>query len=111
MLRSNVGALQWVARGTRPDLGFEAIDLSTRFNGATYEDLLRSIKALRRLKIKEDSCKFIVPNLGDIKDWTIHASTDASWGNHPDKTSSMSGHVILLVAFPLMGASYPVPYL
>ena len=96
MLRSNVGALQWVTRGTRPDLGFEAIDLSTRFNKATGEDLQRSIKALKKLKIEEDQCKFTVPNLGNVEQWRLDVSTDASWGNHPDGINSMSGHVVLL---------------
>ena len=97
MLRSNVGALQWVARGTRPDLGFEAIDLSTRFTKATYEDLHRSIKALKRLKVEKDQCMFLVPDLGDQKNWKLEVSTDASWGNCQDGICSMSGHVVLLV--------------
>ena len=76
-----------MARGSRPDLGFEVIELSTRFNGATYEDLL---------KMEEDS-KLIVPNLDGNKDWTIQVSTDSSWANHTNKANSMSGHVTLLV--------------
>ena len=97
MLRSNIGALQWIARGTRPDISFEAIDLSTRIRSATSEDLHRSVKALKRLKVEDNMCKYTVPNLGPSKEWRLHVSTDASWGNHADNTNSMSGHVILLV--------------
>ena len=97
MFRSNVGALQWVARGTRPDLGFEAIDLSTRFGKATHDDLQRSVKALKRLKLENEQCRFIVPNLGRCSKWRLEVSTDASWGNHTDGICSMSGHVVLLV--------------
>ena len=97
MLRSNVGALQWMARGTRPDICFDAIDLSTRTKSATFDDLQRSVKALKRLKIEDEMCKYVVPNLGNYKDWKLHVSSDASWGNHADNTNSMSGHIVLLV--------------
>ena len=97
MLRSNVGAAQWVARGTRPDIGFDAIDLSTKFNKACQEDLQRSAKLIRRLKGDKDNCYFTVPGLGPPEGWSMEVCTDASWGNHSDGVSSMSGHVILLV--------------
>lgn len=97
MFRSNVGALQWVSRGTRPDLGFEAIDLSTRFSKATFDDLQRSVKALKKLKLEKERCKFTVPRLGNLEKWNLEVSTDASWGNHQDGVCSMSGHVVLLV--------------
>ena len=63
MLRSNIGALQWMARRTRPDICLEGIDLSTRTKLATSEDLQRSVKTLKCLKNEEDMCKYIVPNL------------------------------------------------
>ena len=97
MLRSNISALQWIARGTRPDISFEAIDLSTRIRSATSEDLHRSVRALKHLKVEENMCKYTVPDLGPSKEWKLHVSTDASWGNHADNTNSMSGHVILLI--------------
>ena len=75
MFRSNVGALQWVARGTRPELGFESIDLSTRFSKATHDKLQRSIKALKRLKLEKEQCKFVVPHLGRYHKWKLEVST------------------------------------
>ena len=38
--RSMVGSLNWVVQGTRPDLGFSLIELSTKFNKATVEDFV-----------------------------------------------------------------------
>ena len=96
-LRSNVGALQWIARGTRPDIGFESVDLSTKFNRATYDDLHRSVKTLKHIKGDKEKCFFIVPRLGEFNQWRIEVSSDASWANHSDGINSMSGHVVLLV--------------
>ena len=62
MLRRLVGRLNWVVQGTRPDLAFEMIDLSTTFKRGTVCDLLRAIKAIR--KLKENHSVIVFPYLG-----------------------------------------------
>ena len=96
MLRSNVGAIQWLARGTRPDVCFEGIDLSTRYNKATQHELNRSVKCLEKLKMEEEQCKVKIPRLGGMKGWILKVFSDASWGNRADGVNSTSGHVVFL---------------
>ena len=61
-LRELVGRINWAVQGSRPDMAFEMVDLSTKFHGGTVEDLVRAMKAIRRLKMEDASVVF--PNLG-----------------------------------------------
>ena len=45
-LRSIVGKLNWLVQGSRPDMAFEMIELSTKFRKATVGDLLRAVKSM-----------------------------------------------------------------
>ena len=38
--RSVVGKINWVVQGTRPDLAFELIQMSTKFQNANVDDLM-----------------------------------------------------------------------
>ena len=49
-LRRMAGTLNWVVRGTRPDLSFEMIDISTKFCTGKVQDLVRVSKALSNVK-------------------------------------------------------------
>ncbi|CAC5412669.1 unnamed protein product [Mytilus coruscus] len=44
--RRMVGQLNWEVQGSRPDLAFELVDLSTKLKSALVCDLLRAIKTL-----------------------------------------------------------------
>ena len=94
-LRSIVGRLNWVVQGSRPDLAFEMIDLSTRFKKANVTDLLRAHKAVRKLK-SEASCLRVV-DLGDFIDWRLLVFSDAALANLSDGVSSTSAHIVLLL--------------
>ncbi|KAH3775275.1 hypothetical protein DPMN_176676 [Dreissena polymorpha] len=42
--RQTIGQINWVVHGTRPDLAFELIDMSTKLKQATVVDLTRTVK-------------------------------------------------------------------
>ena len=93
--RSMVGQLNWAVQGTRPDLAFELIELSTKFKKGTVADLIRAVKALKRLQSQPSSVFF--PKLVNPESWKIVVYTDAALANLSDGVSSMGGHIILLV--------------
>ena len=46
--RQFIGQNNWAVQGTRPDMAFELMDLSTKLKGGTISDLSRAIKAVNR---------------------------------------------------------------
>ena len=94
LLRSSVGAINWIVQGTRPDGCFEMLSLSTKFNSATSEDLKSANKLLR--KMKRLSSKIEIPRLND-DEWYIVVFTDAALANLPDGVSSTSAYIIFIV--------------
>ena len=48
--RQLVGQLNWAVQGSRPDMAFEMINLSTNLKEGTVGALLRATKAISRLK-------------------------------------------------------------
>ena len=48
--RQLIGQINWVVQGSRPDLAFELIDLSTKLKQGNISDLSRAIRAVNRLK-------------------------------------------------------------
>ena len=94
-MRAITGALNWIARGTRPDLAFEVTDLSTKFKQAKVEDLLRANKIA--IKVKHTPSLITFPCLGDVKKWSIKLFTDASKSNMSDKISTARGFLVFLV--------------
>ena len=95
LFRTLVGKLNWVVQGSRPDLAFDMVELSTKFKNATIRDLIRAIKGIRKVKSANSCIKF--PVIGHIKEWKIVTFSDASHANLPDGVSSTSGHVVFLV--------------
>ena len=92
-LRRYVGALNWVVRATRPDLSFDMVHLSTKFNKGIVEDLVRARKVIKSLmQIKN---KVIFPKL-DEKSLKIVVYTDASFGNLNDGIDSMGANIVFL---------------
>ena len=91
--RALVGMLNWIVQTTRPDLYFDLIDLSTKFQSSTVEDLIRVRKIL--IKVKCEKSEIFFPDLGsDFSAWRILAFTDASLGNLNSGTNSCGGCVI-----------------
>ena len=94
-LRQMAGTLNWIVRGSRPDLSFELIDVSTKFKAGKVEDLVKVTKLL--LMVKEKKAEVFFPNLGDHKHWKLLCYTNASLGNLNNGTDSTGGYLVFLV--------------
>ena len=94
--RQLIGQINWAVQGTRPDMAFEQIDLSTKLKEGTINDLSRAIKAVNRLK--DIRSMILFPKLSkNIKDWNIVVFTDASLCNINCGTGSTAGHIVWLM--------------
>ena len=52
--RALTGQLTWAAENTRPDLSFDARELSTKNKKATFEDLRYANKVLKKAQLEKD---------------------------------------------------------
>ena len=79
---------------SRPDFAIQAKVLTTKYGSATKRDLLTAIKLLK--SAKQESTKFVIPNLGDINEWILVGISDAS---HKKEGSNLAvaGHIVMLV--------------
>jgi hypothetical protein len=59
LYRKLVGQLNWAVQGSRPDLAFELVDLSTKLKGGSVADLLRAIKNIGKLKDIKKTGKYL----------------------------------------------------
>ena len=48
--RQLIGQLNWAVQGSRPDMAFEMINMSTKLKQGNVEDLIRATKKVSRLK-------------------------------------------------------------
>jgi transposase InsO family protein len=95
LLRQLVGRLNWAVQGSRPDMSFEMIDLSTKLKQGYVADLNRAIKAIR--KVKEGEAKVYFPNLGHWSQWRLVLFTDAAHANLSDGVGSTGALLVLLM--------------
>ena len=93
--RSLVGSLNWIVQGSRPDLAFQLIDLSTKFRNGTVDDLIKVRKILQ--KAKENRADIFYPDLGHVQHWRIVMYADASHANLCEGVSSCVGYIVFLV--------------
>lgn len=93
LLRRYVGALNWIVRATRPDLSFNLVDLSTKFNCGTVADLVSARKIIKNMSLLD--CKVTIPSL-DRGSLSIIVYADASFGNINSGTDSMGGNIVFL---------------
>ena len=93
--RQVIGKINWAVQGTRPDIAFELIDLSTKLKQATVGDLSRAVKTVNRLKDVRSIISF--PRLSrNVSDWRIVIFTDASLCNINSGTGSTAAYVVWL---------------
>lgn len=92
--RKIVGQLNWAVQGSRPDLAFELVDLSTKLNKATVTDLTRAIRNVGKLKDIEVIQTFPPLQSNIEEDWEIFLFSDASLGNINDGSGSTGAHII-----------------
>jgi hypothetical protein len=95
VLRSTVGKINWAVQGTRPDMSFEMIELSTHFRKGTVADIIRAVKVIR--KLKEGMCRVSLPALGDASCWKIVVFSDAAHANLCDGVGSVGAHIVMIV--------------
>ncbi|XP_018008572.1 uncharacterized protein LOC108666247 [Hyalella azteca] len=92
--RALVGQLNWIATQTRPDISFDVCELSSVFDKARVDDLIRANKVVK--KVQSRSVVVQYPKLRDQNQLTIECYSDASFGNLKDG-GSQGGHVIFIV--------------
>ncbi|KAK6191184.1 hypothetical protein SNE40_002922 [Patella caerulea] len=94
--RKLIGQLNWAVQGSRPDMAFELISLSTKLQCATVSDLIRAIKQINRLKDIDSVLNF--PKLQcDKSELKLVLYTDASLGNLNNGLGSTAAHILWLV--------------
>jgi hypothetical protein len=93
-LRKICGTVNWAASATRPDLAYEMVDLSTKFNKGSVEDIIRAHKAL--LSLKNSQAKVFLPKIENIDRPTLVCYTDAALGTLNNGVDSSCGYVIFL---------------
>ena len=93
-LRGAIGQVQWASNQTRPDISYDALELSTAIREPKVKDLLQANKVIKRLKSKKSNILF--PDLGDIKQLRLTVFCDASYANLTDGVSSAGGHIVFL---------------
>ena len=94
LLRRMVGQINWTVRATRPDLSFDLINLSTKFQKGTLADLKDARKVLIKLK---DVAKVKIPAIKNLHHAEIWLFSDASFGNLNEGVGSTQGQIIFLV--------------
>ena len=94
VIRQVAGKVGWLARGSRPDLLFPQVEMSTKAGRSQVKHLIQAVKLSRR--IKDSDCHFLIRNLGPIGDWKIQLSTDASLSNLNDGVDSTGAYIILV---------------
>ena len=63
-LRKTAGRIGWLGRGTRPDLVFSQIEMSTKFLNGKVKDLIKASKMTR--KVKPSQSDFFIRKLGPV---------------------------------------------
>ena len=95
VLRQCVGRLNWAVQGSRPDMAFEMINLSTKLKCGTVSDLTRAVRIVNSLKDVKSIVSF--PSLNKNREWKMLVFTDASLGNINNGTGSTGAHIIWLI--------------
>lgn len=92
--RQLVGRINWAVQGSRPDLAFDMIELSTRLKQGTVADLIRAVKCIGKLKSGISMVKFTP--LGMYQEWRLVVYTDAAFANL-NGVGSIGAYVIFLM--------------
>ena len=91
--RGLVGKLNWAVQGTKPDMAFEVVEMSSRFKVANLNDLVRANTSISKLKEKSYT---VFQNLGNQTFWRIIVESDAGHTNMEDRCSSAGSQLIIL---------------
>ena len=93
-IRKSVGQLAWAATQTRPDIAFDALNLSMYLNKATLCHAKDANKAVKKAKATSVKIKF--SHLGDWKKLHLEVFADAALGNAEKdlQTKSVMGYFV-----------------
>ena len=90
-----VGQLNWAVQGSRPEMSFGMIQMSTKLKQGRVEDLVRAIKKTNKMK---EICFFLTfPKLNKCSEIKIVVFTDAAMGNINDGTGTIGAFVVWLM--------------
>ena len=92
--RQLIGQLNWAVQGSRPDMAFELISMSTKLKQGKVSDLVRAIKKISRLKDIKSFMTF--PRL-DRSYLKIVVFTDASLGNINEGLGSTGAYIVWMM--------------
>ena len=95
IFKAKVGALNWLATQTRPDLAYEVTEFSTCFKKAKLRNLKDVNKCIKKMK-SEEVCVTLPKMVGDVSMWSLLVYSDGAFANLPDKISSTGGHIMFL---------------
>ena len=95
LLRKMVGSINWAVRATRPDVAFNMIELSTKFQSGQVSDLGKAKNVL--LNLKKHKAQLRISNLRDLKKCQIRAYTDAALGNLNNGVASTAGWIVFII--------------
>ena len=95
LYRQLVGQLNWAVQGSRPDMAFEMINMSTKLKQGTVENLVRVIKKISRMEDFHSYMTF--PRLNKAAELKIVVFTDASLGNINEGTGSTGAYIVWLM--------------
>ena len=94
--RKLVGRINWAVQGSRPDMAFELLDLSTKLKQGKVGDLSRAIKVVS--KIRESQSRIFIPSMNDKRKWEMLVYTDAAHANL-NGTGSVGAHLVFLTNY------------
>ena len=90
--RGIVGQLNWISTQTRPDISFDVCELSSVFDKAKVDDVLRANKVVKNAQSRAVAIKF--PKLSK-KQLSVECYSDASFGNLTNG-GSQGGYIIFI---------------
>ena len=93
--RSLVGQINWLSTQSRPDVSYDALELSCNMGNTRVEHIIQANKCLKKMSMSESFISF--PKLGDLQKVKLVTLSDASHANLPDGFSSAGGFIIFLV--------------
>ena len=86
--------LNMLSLTSRPDFSYQAKALTTKYGNATKSDFTRAVKLLNQAK--QETTRYVIPDLGDEKDWILLGVTDAS-NKSSGSIFPVGGHVIMIL--------------
>ena len=93
LFRQIIGQLNWAVQGSRPDMAFDMIAMSTKLKQGCVGDLVRAIKK-KLCRLKDIRSYITFPALDKMKELKIVLFADASLGNINEGTGSTGAFII-----------------